>query len=297
MVGLATLFVAVGAAGAQGPRDTMKIPVFYSVPGTEAVRVEREIVFRTAGDTMLKADIYLPAARGTYPVVLLVSGGSVNDWRTAAFYTSFARVLAAEGIAAVNYDKRLARDRNSVPAASDDSLALADYLKSNAAKYGLDASRLCTWHFSAGGTVAGTMLGEKSPASCVVLTLCHPFPRRRRSGRAAGAAFRSGTGARARRQVSTHAGRARRARREDAERQHRRVRRRRAGEERASVADQLSGRRSRLRNPERHRRDAPGHRAEHRVGEVAPQAVVVSLSEGLSAGLESILRTGPWPRR
>lgn len=167
VIGLVALVVA---AGTQAPPDLMKIPVFYPVPAAEAVRVEREIVFRTAGDTPLKADIYLPAARGTYPVVLLVSGGSVNDWRTAAFYTSFARVLAAEGIAAVNYDKRLARDRTSVPAASDDSLALVDHLKSNAAKYGLDVSRLCSWHFSAGGTIAGTMLGEKSPASCVVLT-------------------------------------------------------------------------------------------------------------------------------
>ena len=158
------------AAAAQGPRDMMKIPVFYSVPGTDTVRVERDIVFRTAGETALKADIYLPAARGTYPVVLLVSGGSVNDWRTAAFYTSFARVLAAEGLAAVNFDKRLARDRNAVPAASEDSLAVADYLKTNAARYGLDTSRMCTWHFSAGGTIAGTMLGEKSPATCVVLT-------------------------------------------------------------------------------------------------------------------------------
>lgn len=165
MVAVVSLFVGAAAAGAQGPRDLMKIPVFYSVPGTEAVRVEREIVFRTVGGTTLKADIYLPAARGTYPVVLLVSGGSVDDWRTAAFYTSLGRVLALEGLAAVNYDKRLARDRNSVPTASDDSLALVDYLRSNAAKYGLDASRLCTWHFSAGGTVAGTMLGEKSPAS------------------------------------------------------------------------------------------------------------------------------------
>jgi acetyl esterase/lipase len=170
MVDVAAPVMAAGTAGGQGPRDLMKIPVFYSVPGTEAVRVEREIVFRTAGDTMLKADIYLPATRGTYPVVLLVSGGSVDDWRTAAFYTSFARVLAAEGLAAVNYDKRLMRDRNSVPTASEDSLALVDYLRSNAAKYGVDASRLCTWHFSAGGTVAGTMLGEKSPASCVVLS-------------------------------------------------------------------------------------------------------------------------------
>ena len=94
----------------------------------------------------------------------------MNDWRTAAFYTSFGRVLAAEGLAAVNFDKRLARDRASVVTASDDTLALVDYLKNNATKYGLDTSRLCSWHFSAGGTVAGTMLGDKSPASCVVLT-------------------------------------------------------------------------------------------------------------------------------
>jgi acetyl esterase/lipase len=170
IVVVAPLLIVAGMAAAQAPPDLMKIPVFYSVRGTEAVRVERDIVFRTVGETTLKADIYLPAAKGTHPVVVLVSGGSVNDWRTAAFYTSFARVLAAEGIAAVNYDKRLARDRKAVPAASDDSLALIDYLKRNAAKHELNTSRLCTWHFSAGGTIAGTMLGENSPASCVVLT-------------------------------------------------------------------------------------------------------------------------------
>ena len=170
IVALVALLIAAEAAASQGPGDVMKIPVFYSVPGTEAVRVERDLVFMTAGGTTLKADIYLPTSRGTYPVVVLVSGGAVGDWRTAAFYTSFARVLAAEGLAAINYDKRLARDRNAVPVASDDTLALIDYLQSNAAKYGLDTSRLCTWHFSAGGTVAGTMLGEKTPASCVVLT-------------------------------------------------------------------------------------------------------------------------------
>jgi acetyl esterase/lipase len=170
VVAVVMVLIAPGAAERQAPPDLMKIPVFYSVPGMDAARVERDIVFRTAGDTALKADIYLPAARGTYPVVLLVSGGAVNDWRTAAFYTSFARVLAAQGVAAVNFDKRLARDRNAVPTASEDTLALVDYLKTHAAKYGLDTSRLCSWHFSAGGTIAGAMLGEKSPAACVVLT-------------------------------------------------------------------------------------------------------------------------------
>ena len=145
------LLIAIGVSVAQGPRDQMKIPVFYSVAGVDAVRVERDIVFRTVGDTKLKADIYLPPTRGPHPVVLLVSGGSVDDWRTAAFYTSFARVLGAEGMAAVNYDKRLTRDRNGVLAASEDTLALVEYLKENAAKYGLETSRLCSWHFSAGG--------------------------------------------------------------------------------------------------------------------------------------------------
>jgi hypothetical protein len=79
------MFVAAGAAGAQGPRDLMKISVFYSVPGTEAVRVEREIVFRTAGDTMLKADIYLPAARGTYPLVLLAAMSNPTDEHIGPF--------------------------------------------------------------------------------------------------------------------------------------------------------------------------------------------------------------------
>ena len=170
IVAVVALFIGAILAAAQGPLDQMKIPVFYSIPGMDAVRVERELVFKTADDTSLKADIYLPAGRGTYPVILLVSGGSVNDWRTSAFYTSFARVLAAEGLVAVNFDKRLARDRKAVPTASEDMLALVDYLTTNATKYGLDISRLCAWHFSAGGTLAGTTLGEKSPAACVVLT-------------------------------------------------------------------------------------------------------------------------------
>jgi acetyl esterase/lipase len=167
---MSATFAIAAAAFAQPQHDPMKIPIFYSVPGMDAVRVERELVFRSVGDTQLKADIYLPAKPGTYPVVLLVSGGAVHDWRAAAFYTSLARVLAAEGIAAVSFDKRFSRESASAQTASEDTLALVDFLRSQAARYGLDTSRLCSWHFSAGGRVAGAMLGEKSPAACVIVT-------------------------------------------------------------------------------------------------------------------------------
>jgi acetyl esterase/lipase len=167
---LIAAFAAAAGASAQPQVDPTKIAVFYTVPGMDAVRVERDLVFRTIGDTQLKADIYSPAKPGTYPVVLLVSGGAVHDWRTAAFYTSFARVLAAEGVAAVSFDKRFSRESASAQTASDDTLALVEFLRSNASRYGLDVSRLCSWHFSAGGRVAGAMLGEQSPASCVIVT-------------------------------------------------------------------------------------------------------------------------------
>jgi acetyl esterase/lipase len=134
------------------------------------VRVERDVVFRSVGETQLKADVYLPRERGTYGVVLLVSGGAVHDWRTSEFYTSLARVLAAEGIAAVSYDKRLSREPGAVQAAAEDSRALVRHLTENAATYGVDMTRVCTWHFSAGGTLAGAALGEGSPAACVMLT-------------------------------------------------------------------------------------------------------------------------------
>jgi acetyl esterase/lipase len=151
-------------------RDMMRIPVVYRVAGMDQVRVERDIVFRTAGETQLKADVYMPQKPGSYPVVLLASGGSVNNWRTADFYTSFARVLAAEGFVAVNYDKRFSRESESAITASEDSLAVADHVTQNASKYNADPARMCSWHFSAGGRVVGAMLGEKSPAKCVIAT-------------------------------------------------------------------------------------------------------------------------------
>lgn len=52
------LLAIAAMAGAQAPPDLPKIPVFYSVPGMDAARVERDLVFLAAGDTKLEADLY-----------------------------------------------------------------------------------------------------------------------------------------------------------------------------------------------------------------------------------------------
>lgn len=162
---------AVPTPGQQPPaRDMRRMPILYSVPGMERARVEKNVVFSRAGGEELKADVYMPEKPGTYPVVLLVSGGSVNDWREAEFYTQMGRMLAAQGMVGVSYDKRFPRIADSVIGAHEDTLALIEHMKKNAQKYGADPGRVCTWHFSAGGRLAGSMLQEGAPVHCVALT-------------------------------------------------------------------------------------------------------------------------------
>lgn len=172
LVLLVALALGSSLAEAQGQpqRDMRKLPIFFSVAGTERVRVEKDIVFSRPGGTDLKADIYMPEQRGRYPVVFLVSGGGVNDWRQAQFYVDMGRMLAAQGFVAVSYDKRFSRELDSVMRASEDTMAVLDFTRKQADKYDADASRFCTWHFSGGGRMAGRVLQEDSPVHCVALT-------------------------------------------------------------------------------------------------------------------------------
>ncbi len=164
------LLAAMAVPAPAQQRNMRELPLFYSVPGMEKVRVEKDVVFSRPGGQELKADVYMPETPGVYPVVLLVSGGSVNDWRTARFYTDFGRLLAAQGFVGVSYDKRYARTQDSVIAAHEDTLALIEHMRRNAPKYGVDPARVCTWHFSAGGRLAGSMLQEGAPVTSVVAT-------------------------------------------------------------------------------------------------------------------------------
>jgi acetyl esterase/lipase len=103
--------------------------------------------------TALQLDLYRsPAADGRAPGVIVIHGGSWQggDSSQLAPLNSY---LAARGyvVAAINY--RLS-PQHQWPAARDDVRAAIDFLKANAAEFGLDPQRLVLLGRSAGGQLA-----------------------------------------------------------------------------------------------------------------------------------------------
>lgn len=106
----------------------------------------------------LLLDLYVPKAGATHPLVIWIHGGgwSRGDSRGNGAITDFPAVLAglaARGyvVASVNY--RLSGEAK-FPAQIQDVNAAIAYLETNAARYGIDPSRVLLWGGSAGGHLA-----------------------------------------------------------------------------------------------------------------------------------------------
>ena len=107
----------------------------------------------------LLLDIYIPQkAAAPHPLVIWIHGGGWNrgDSRTSgpiADYPATLAALAAHGyvVASVNY--RLSAEAR-FPAQIQDVKAAILFLRANAAKYGIDPSRVLLWGGSAGGHLA-----------------------------------------------------------------------------------------------------------------------------------------------
>jgi acetyl esterase/lipase len=116
----------------------------------------------------LELDLYLPAAERPLPVIVHVHGGG---WRRGsrreplpALGTTFYDGLAAQGFAVAAVDYRLSGEAR-FPAALEDVRAAVDWVRDNAASYGLDADRVFLWGDSSGGHLAllTALTGAKVP--------------------------------------------------------------------------------------------------------------------------------------
>jgi acetyl esterase/lipase len=128
--------------------------VVHRVPGMDAVSVRRDVSY-ASGDPGLLMDVYRPssaAPEAPLPGVLLIHGGPGPKLgaKDMGVFTSYGRLLAASGLAAVTFNHRfLALDR-LLDGAADVGAAHA-FLLANAAELGVDSTRLAFWAFSGGG--------------------------------------------------------------------------------------------------------------------------------------------------
>jgi acetyl esterase/lipase len=134
--------------------ELVRMEVVYRVPGMEDVSVRRDLPY-ASGDRGLLMDVYRPAAAARdalLPAVLLVHGGPGPKLgaKGMGVFTSYGRLLAASGLAALTFNHRfLAMDRLLDGAA--DVEAAERYVRGNARELGVDPERLAFWAFSGGG--------------------------------------------------------------------------------------------------------------------------------------------------
>ncbi len=159
------------------PEDIRKKTVVHRIEGMDSVLVRRDVPFRGADGGALAMDLYRPAGTAPgepLPAVLLVAGYREEgfrsrigcDFKDMGSVTSWARLLAASGLAAI-------AGGNRDPAA--DALAMLGHVRENAASLGIDGTRLGVWAASGNVPVALRLPMEKSDTAIRCATLWYGY--------------------------------------------------------------------------------------------------------------------------
>ena len=153
-------------------RNAFGSSVVLRLPGVDTVDVTRD---RPWGGAERLFDVYRPSdAPGPLPAVVLVTGFADPGFRAIAGcafkdtapFSSWARLLAASGLAAVTYS-------NADPAA--DAPAVLAYLRDNAAELDIDAGRFGLWACSGHAPTALAVLCRTPPLPIRCAALCYGY--------------------------------------------------------------------------------------------------------------------------
>jgi acetyl esterase/lipase len=154
-----------------------KKKVLYAMPGTDAVTVRKNVVYRAIDAGELTMDLYYPPdskddARA--PAVIMVTGypdiGARKmlgcNFNEMESFVSWGRLMAASGLVAVTYTNR-------EPTA--DVRAMLEHVRQNAAALGIDENRIGVWSCSGHAPTALSLLmpGGQDFLKCAVL--CYPY--------------------------------------------------------------------------------------------------------------------------
>jgi acetyl esterase/lipase len=143
---LAAALLAATSALAQQPLDPT-MPIVVKVSGKIDVKSGSYQPGRTW-------DLYRPANdTQTLPLVIFVNGVGLPALKDWAAYTSWGRLIAANGMAAITYQTEGEQAREQTE-------ALLAYVKAHAAELKIDPRRIALWACSANSRVATAMLAE-----------------------------------------------------------------------------------------------------------------------------------------
>lgn len=129
------------------------------------VTISPKIEYAVHDGVRLTGDLYYPAGLASVPVIVAVHGGG---WQasTAARYKHWGHWLARRGIALFSIEYRLVRGRDNLyPASVHDVRAAIQFVRGDAARLGVDPSRIGLMGSSAGGHLSClvALAGDRGP--------------------------------------------------------------------------------------------------------------------------------------
>jgi hypothetical protein len=152
--------------------EITKKAVVYQIPGMDAVKIGRDIPYRTTDAGELTMDIYSPAdakAGARTPAVVFVIGFSDLGaerllgckFKEMESYISWGKLAAASGLAAITY---MTKEPVS------DIRALLSHVRQNAASLGIDGDRIGVWACSGNVPLAlSVLMREREGIRCAAL--------------------------------------------------------------------------------------------------------------------------------
>jgi dipeptidyl aminopeptidase/acylaminoacyl peptidase len=168
------MLVALTPGGLLAQENRSQKRIVYTVPGMEAVKVERNIIYKRVNGSDLKMDVYLPPAQSDskpLPGVLLLHGGplppsvSAKDW---GVFVSYGQLLAASGFVAVAFNHRFS-SLDELPTAAGDIQDALRYVRDKAESFRLDRDKLCLWAFSGAGVLLTGPLRDRPAYICCLV--------------------------------------------------------------------------------------------------------------------------------
>src|SRR5688572_2944006 len=120
------------------------------VAGMERVVVRKNIAY----DGDLTLDLYRPSEVDVLPLVVFLNGVGIRELKEWGQYTSWPRLVATRGIAAIAYQT------TSGESAEAQTESLLKYVKEHAAELKIDPSRIALWSCSANVRVGTSVLAK-----------------------------------------------------------------------------------------------------------------------------------------
>lgn len=132
-------------------------PVVLRIAGMDDVNVRKDVVY----DADRKLDFYRPKGNAAVPLVIFLNGVGRPDLKNWGQYTSWPRLVAARGMAAISYETT----GNDV---APQTHALLRWVQQHATELKIDAKRIAIWSCSANARLGTAMLASRNDLRAAV---------------------------------------------------------------------------------------------------------------------------------